>query len=89
MNPLLLSPLPVCDEKFQALSLDFFVDLPLSQGFNLLLAVVDWLTKYGTFLPCAFGPDHPFGARGMADMLVHHIVRKHSVPWSIVHDQDT
>ena len=50
------------------------LDLTLSSGSNFLLVVVDRLTKFFTFLPCAFGPDHPFGAGDAADLLVYHIV---------------
>ena len=88
MGPGLLSPLPVPDGKFQSLSPDFITDLPLSQGFNALLIVVDRLTKYITLLSCAFGLDCPFGMGGAADLLVRHIVCKYGVLWSIVHDQD-
>ena len=64
------------------------MDLPLSWGSNSLLVVVDQLTKSISLLPSDFGPDHPFGAGGAADLLVCHIVCKYSVPRSIVHNQD-
>ena len=50
--------------------------------------MLSWLTQYVTLLPYSFGLDHPFGVGGMADFLVHHIVCKYSVPWSIVYDHD-
>lgn len=31
--------------------MDFIVDLPVSKGKSLILAVVDWLTKTGHFIP--------------------------------------
>ena len=49
---------------------------------------MDQLTKYTTLLLFALGPDHPFGAGGMADLVVCHIVCKYSIPQSIVHNQD-
>ena len=88
MSPGYLSPLPYPDGKFQALSLNFITDFPFTQGFNALLVVLDQLTKYVTLLLCAFGLDHPFGAGGMANLLVRHIVYKYGVPQSIVHNGD-
>ena len=49
---------------------------------------MDRLTKFVSFLPCAFGPDYPFGVGGTADLLVQHIVCKYGVPQSIVYDHD-
>ena len=50
---------------------------------------MDWSNKFVSLLLYAYGSDNPFGAGGMADLLVCHIVCKYSVPWFIVHDQDT
>ena len=47
---------------------------------------MDQLTKFVSLLPCAFGPEHSFGAGGAADLLVRHIVYKYGVPWPIVHN---
>ena len=47
---------------------------------------MDRLTKFVSFLPCAFGPDYPFGVGGAADLLVYHIACKLGIPQSIVHD---
>ena len=49
---------------------------------------MDRLIKFVSLLPCSFGVDHPFGAGGVTDLLVHHIVCKYGVLQSIVHDQD-
>ena len=49
---------------------------------------MDWLTKFVSLLPYAFGPDHLFDAGVLADWLVCHIVCKYGIPQSIVHNQD-
>ena len=64
------------------------MDLPLSQGFNTLLVIVDWLNRYVTLLPYVFELDYYFGAGSMADLLVRHIVYKYDALWSIVYDRD-
>ena len=47
---------------------------------------MDHLNEFIILLPCAFEPDHPFIVAGLADLLVHHIVYRYSVPQSIVDD---
>ena len=64
------------------------MELPLSYGSNSLLLIMDQLTKFVYLLFYAFGPDHPFGVVGMANLLVHHIVCKYGVIPSIVYEQN-
>ena len=49
---------------------------------------MDWLIKFFSLLNCAFGPDHPFGVGGAADLLVCHIVYKYGIHQFIVCNQD-
>lgn len=48
----LLHPLPVPKRRFASISIDFVSGLPIGEGHNCILVVVDRLTKYGIFIPC-------------------------------------
>ena len=43
--PPLLCPLPVPDAPWRDISVDFVGPLPVSDGYNMIMVVVDWLTK--------------------------------------------
>ena len=79
LYPGLLQALLVPEGKFQDLSLNFIMDLPLILVSISLLVVVDWLNRFVTLLPCAFGPDQHFGVGVAANLLVLHIVCKYSI----------
>ena len=66
------------------ISRDFVEDLPLSNGYNVILVVVHRLTKYAHFL----GLRHPFDAFKVAEVFVKGIVRLHGFPATIISDRD-
>lgn len=45
-----LKPLPIPNQAWQDISMDFITHLPASQGYNAILVVVDYLTKMKHFL---------------------------------------
>jgi hypothetical protein len=65
--------------------MDFVEGLPTSMGKNVILVVVDRLTKYAHFLPLA----HPYNVQKIADLILDNIVKLHGPPASIVSDRDT
>lgn len=75
--PGLLEPLPVPQESWELISMDFIDGLPQSGKFNCIWVIVDKLTKFAHFLPLA----HPYTASKV--VLLHDTsLQEPWVPWS-------
>jgi hypothetical protein len=81
----LLQPLPIPEGVWMDLSMDFVEGLPKSQGYIVIMVVVDHLTKYAHFVPVK----HPYIASTIAQLFMDNIVKLHGIPHSIVSDRDT
>ena len=77
----LLQPLPIPNAIWEDISMDFIEGLPKSRRKDVLLVVVDRLSKYAHFLALA----HPFSA--VAQVYFEHIFKLNGLPKTIVTDR--
>ena len=82
--PGLLQPLPIPTQVWTDISMDFIEGLSKSEGYSVIIVVVDRLTKYAHFLPVS----HPYTATKITQIFIHHIFKLHGLPKSIVTDRD-
>lgn len=64
--------------------MDFIEGLPKSQGFDVIMVVVDLFTKYGHFIPFS----HPYTTYIVGEQFMVHIFKLHGLPKSIILDRD-
>lgn len=82
--PGLLQPLPIPTQIWSEVSLDFITGLPSSNGKNVIMVVVDRLSKYSHF----FALGHPYSASQVAQVFLDNIYKLHGLPKAIVNDRD-
>ncbi|KNZ43912.1 putative retrotransposon nucleocapsid protein, partial [Puccinia sorghi] len=76
----LLQPLPIPPLPWNSLSMDFISQLPLSNGYDTILVVVDCFSKMSLFIrtktTCT--------SLELADLFIEHVFSKHGLPENIV-----
>lgn len=65
--------------------MDFIVGLPVSEGNEVIMVIVDRLTKYAHFV----GLKHPYTAASVAQSFMDNIFKLHGLPDSIVCNRDS
>lgn len=82
--PGLLNPLEIPDMAWSHITMDFIEGLPTSKGKNVILVVVDRLTKYAHFLAMS----HPYTVEDVVEIFMDNIHKLHGMPTVIVTDRD-
>ena len=80
----LIQPLPIPIRPWAAVSMDFVSGLPTSQRLDIVMVVMDRLTKYVHFI----GLSYPYFATKVAALFTQNVLKLHGMPASIVSDKD-
>lgn len=80
----LLQPIAIPNRTWEVVSMDFIEGLPSAQGKNVILVVVDKLSKYAHFLPLK----HPYTAASVAGVYLSAVYKLHGMPVAIISDRD-
>jgi len=78
-----LMPNSIPEKAWSHISADFITKLPLAQGYNAILVVVDGFTKIGHFIPTM----ERTSAEGLAQLFRDNIWKLHGLPDSIISDR--
>ena len=81
----LLQPLPIPEQKWESISMDFITGLPKVQGRDCLYVVVDRLTKFAHF----FSIPSDYSTAQVAELFFREVFRLHRLPKTIVSDRDS
>ena len=82
--PGLLEPLLVPEMAWTHISMDFIEGLPKSNGKDVILVVVDRLTKYAHFISLS----HPYTVASIISLLTDSVFKLHGIHVVIVTDRD-
>ncbi|KAG6636295.1 hypothetical protein CIPAW_11G101300 [Carya illinoinensis] len=80
----LLQPLPIPEQAWTEISMDFIEGLPKSKVASVILVIVDKFTKYGHFMTLS----HPYIARDVAQVFMDAVFKLNGLPKMLVSDRD-
>ena len=78
-----LHPLLILDTPWDTISVDFIVELPDSAGHNMVIVVVDSITKRAHFMPTFT----TITAAGTARLFIQQVWKHHGLPRKVVSDR--
>lgn len=79
-SPELLQPLAIPKAAFAKVTMDFITGLPLFEGKEVIMVVMDRLTKYSHFI----GLSHPITTPQVARAYVDNVIKLYGLPRSII-----
>ncbi|KAI0996661.1 Transposon Ty3-I Gag-Pol polyprotein [Podosphaera aphanis] len=80
-----LRPLPIAQQPWQEVSMDFVTGLPVSKGCDAILVVVDRLTKMRHLIACTITTT----SEDLAELYLQHVWKLHGLPTHITSDRGT
>src|SRR5437016_1359021 len=78
-----LQPLPVPDDRWETISVDFIVELPESGGYDAVMVVVDSVGKRSHFIETVT----TITAAGAANLYLRNVWKLHGLPRKVVSDR--
>ena len=75
-----LHPLWIPDSRWDMLSVDFVMELPLSSGHDTMMTVVDLVSKWAHFIPM----HTTVTVKGAAQLFLHQVWKLHGLPKYVV-----
>jgi len=78
-----LKQLPISEQPWNSISIDFIEKLPLFSGFDTILVIVDRLTKQAIFIPA----HDTITSMDLACLFILHVFSKHSIPSHVTSDR--
>lgn len=83
-SPGLLQPIPIPNQAWEVITMDFIEGLPRSENRDTIMVVIDKFTKYCHLLSF----QHPFSATQVAQKLLDVVIKLYGPPKSIITDRD-
>ncbi|PNY00079.1 hypothetical protein L195_g023353, partial [Trifolium pratense] len=80
----LLQPLPIPNQVWEDIAMDFITGLPPSHGYTVIMVVIDRFTKYSHFCPLKVD----YNSKTVAEAFMKTVVKLHGLPKSIISDRD-
>ena len=79
--------LPNCipDRRWQVISVDLIMELPMSHGYNALLVIVDRLSKRAQIIPTT----SDISSAGIARLFRDNVWKLHGLPEEVISDRGT
>ena len=78
-----LKQLPIPEQLWNSISMDFIKKLPSSSRFDTILVIVNWFTKQTIFIPA----HNIIMSADLAHLFVLHVFSKHGVPSHVTSDR--
>jgi len=80
-----LHPLPIPNQPWQEVSMDFVTGLPISEGYHTIMVVVDSLTKMRHLIAC----HTTINASKVARLYLQNVWKPHGIPMYVTSDRGT